>query len=78
MIGLRDKVIVRLEIDIEMIKGELPVFRQNAMDHPLEKLIVMWGDQITQAKLMVLLHRLENSDGKRSPNKDRGGQDGSL
>lgn len=78
MIGLRDKVIVRLEIDIEMIKGELPVFRQNAVDHPLEKLITMWGDQIKQTRLMVLLRRLENSDGKRTPTKNSGGQAGDI
>ena len=63
MIGLKEGVTVRLEIDIEVIKGELGILLQNALDHPLEKLIVMWGDQIKRTELMVLLRKLENSNG---------------
>lgn len=65
MIGLRDKVIVRLEIDIEMIRGELPRLRQDALDHSLEKLVVMWGDQIVRANLMVLFRKLEKHGSKK-------------
>lgn len=78
MIGLRDKVIVRLEIDFEVIKGELGIMEQNALDHPLEKLIAMWSDQITQTKLMVLLRRLENHGNRTTPTKNRGRQAGDI
>lgn len=71
MIGLRDKVTVRLEIDIEVIKGELGRLRQDALDHPLEKLITMWGDQITQANLMVLFRRLESYGTKKNSKRKR-------
>lgn len=71
MIGLRDKVIVRLEIDIELIRGELPRLRQDALDHPLEKLVTMWGDQITQANLMVLFRKLESYGTKKDSRRKR-------
>lgn len=71
MISLRDKVTVRLEIDIEMIKGELSRFRQDAIDYPLEKLITMWGDQITQTRLMVLLRKLEKHGDKKDRQRKR-------
>ena len=59
MISLREKVIVRLEIEFELIKGELSIMQQNALDHPLERLVTMWSDQIKQTNLMVLFRRLE-------------------
>lgn len=71
MISLRDKVTVRLEIDVEMIKGELSRFRQDALDHPLEKLITMWGDQIVRTDLMVLLRRLERHGDKKNRQRKR-------
>lgn len=60
MIGIRETVIVRLEIEFEVLFGELPRFEQDSVDHDLEKLVVMWGDQITQTRMMVLLRKLEN------------------
>jgi hypothetical protein len=60
MIGNTDPVLVRLEIEFKIIAGELSIFEQNALDLELEKLITMWGDQAIQARLMVLLHKLEN------------------
>lgn len=66
MIGLRDKVTVRLEIDFELVRGELPRLRQDALDHPLERLIAMWGDQILRTDLMVLFRRLEKHGSKKN------------
>lgn len=71
MIGLREKTIVRIEIDIEVIKGELSVLRQNSIDHPLEKLIAMWSDQIVETKLMVLFHKLEKYGKAKKNNSGR-------
>lgn len=70
MIGLRDKVIVRLEVDIEMIRGELSRFRQDSLDHPLEKLITMWSDQIKQANVMVLFRKLEKYGNKKDSRRE--------
>ncbi len=72
MIGLREFVTVRLEIDFEVLVGELDRLEQNALDHPLEKLITMWGDQITQANLMALLHRLESPGAAKNGKRQAG------
>lgn len=60
MIGIREMVTVRLEVEFEVLVGELGILEQNALDLDLEKLVIMWGDQITQTRLMVLLRKLEN------------------
>lgn len=60
MIGIREMVTVRLEIDFEVLVGELGILEQNALDLDLEELIIIWGDQVTQTRLMVLLRKLEN------------------
>lgn len=60
MIGNTDDVYVRLEIEFKVIAGELDILEQNYLDHQLERLITMWGDQVIQTKLMVLLHESEN------------------
>lgn len=60
MIGIREMVTVRLEVEFEVLVGELGILEQNALDLDLEELIVIWGDQITQTRLMVLLRKLEN------------------
>jgi hypothetical protein len=71
MIGNREVVTVRLEIDIEVIKGELTILRQNAFEHPLEKLVVMWADQIKQARLVALINKLENHADKKDRRRKR-------
>jgi hypothetical protein len=71
MIGNRQVVTVRLEIDIDVIKGELPILRQNALEHPVEKLVAMWADQIKQARLVALIHRLENHADKKERRRKR-------
>jgi hypothetical protein len=74
MISLKDSVIVRLEIDFELIKGELGIFEQNALEQPPEKLITMWGDQVKRTNLMVLFRRLEKY-GSKQKNRGRKGTD---
>lgn len=66
MISRKEVAVVRLEFDFNLILGELRVIEQNFLDHPPEKLIAMWADQIKQARLMV---RLENH--ATISNKDR-------
>lgn len=71
---MREMVTVRLEIEFEVLVGELGILEQNALDLDLEELVVIWGDQITQTRLMVLLRKLENSSyaTKNKPRRKQG------
>lgn len=64
MIGLKEVVKVKMEVEFEVIIGELVIMEQNFLDQPLEKFVAMWGDQAIQAKLWALLHGLETSDAR--------------
>lgn len=72
MIGIKEIVTARLEIEFEVLAGELGILEQNALDQNVEKLIAMWGDQIKQARLMVLLHELKDmSNADKSNRRNR-------
>jgi hypothetical protein len=74
MIGLKEVVKVKMEVEFEVIVGELVVMERNFLDQPLEKFVAMWGDQATQARLWALLHRLETSDGRNTTSNKTDGR----
>lgn len=68
MIGVRELVTVQLQIDFEMLVGELNNFDQNSIDVPLEKLIAMWSDYVVRSRVYIRQRELleDNHANKRS------------
>jgi hypothetical protein len=68
LVGTREKVKVRLEIEFEVLAGELSIMEQDTKRMPLSKFIEVWSPEIKDANFML---RLVDIKEKRSGSKNK-------
>lgn len=66
MIAVNEINHVRLEIDFEMLTGELPIFERQVKTLTLDQLLSMWADYVKGSRLQVTFVELGGSNGNRN------------
>jgi len=66
MIGTKETVTVRLEVEFEVLAGELRTLEEDTQRMTLEKILQVWGPEITNSRFMLRLIDLEEEDGSES------------
>lgn len=71
MIAVNEINHVRLEIDFEMLTGEVPIFERHIKSLTLDQVMSMWNDYIKGSRLQVTFVELGGSEGYVERNRDR-------
>lgn len=69
MIGTRETVIVRLEIEFEILAGELKILEEDLNRMSLSKLVEIWGPEEIGSRVMIRLISLEKKNESRNKKK---------
>jgi hypothetical protein len=69
VIGTRETVIVRLEIEFEILAGELKILEEDLNRMSLSKLVEIWGPEEIGSRVMIRLISLEKKNESRNKKK---------
>jgi hypothetical protein len=59
MIASKETLIVRLEIELEILVGELRILEDNTENLTVKKLVEVWAPEMKDARIMLKLKDLE-------------------
>lgn len=72
MIAIRDKLYPRLELEFEMLVGELPSFEKQARELPIEQFLEIWKDYLRGSRILIYMNmEFDNEKPKRNSSSTR-------
>lgn len=60
MISTREAVTVRLEVDFEVLAGELRIMEEDIKKMPLDQFLQVWGPETDGHRIMLRLIKVED------------------